>query len=189
MRPNCFSLRQLTAIILLLILLFNVAGYQLVIFTMQSNNAIALEKKLDKKEYADSELISIKTKLNLPYYQSSASFERAYGSVNINGKDYEFVKRRVFNDTLELLCLPDRHKTELNTVKNEIAKSTADHQSSVPDKKSTTVIKLNISEYLPLAASYLPFAEVIKLKKFNNTAGLHLLCGFYSQQEHPPQSA
>lgn len=188
MRSNGFLLRKLAAISLLLILLFNVAGYQVVIFTMQSNNAIALEKKLDQKEYADSELISIKTKLNLPYYQSSPSFERAYGSININGKDYAFVKRRVFNDTLELLCLPDKHKTELNTVKNEIAKSTADHQTS-PDKKSSTVIKLNISEYLPLEATYIPLAETVCLERFNATTCPKLLPGYYLQQEHPPQSA
>lgn len=156
---------------------------------MQSSSSAALEKKVDKKEYADSELISIKTKLNLPYYPNSASFERAYGSVNLNGKDYEFVKRRVFNDTLELLCLPDKKKTELNMVNNELAKSTADHQSSTPDKNGTPIIKLNLSEYLPLAAIYLPFAEALLRERFNTTHSLRLLCGYDTQQERPPQSA
>ena len=73
---------------------------------MQERHASVLEKKLDRQQYNDKDLITIKTALDLPYYASSTDYERAYGSVEVNGVTYEYVKRRVHRDTLELLCLP-----------------------------------------------------------------------------------
>ena len=99
---------------------------------MENGSEAFLEKKLDKREYSDEELISIKTKLNLPYYTGSRDFERSYGSININGVAYQYVKQRVYNDTLELLCLPNTAKTKLQEAKNEITKSSADAQASAP---------------------------------------------------------
>ena len=77
---------------------------------MQSSSDAYLEKQVDQNKYNEDELITIKTKLNLPYYISSDQYERAYGSINIDGTNYQYVKRRVHNDTLELLCLPNRQK-------------------------------------------------------------------------------
>ena len=187
--PPIRSVKKLIAISLLLIMLFNICGYQLVILSMQSSSAKALEKKLDKNDYSENDLVSIKTKLNLPYYQSAETFERVYGSININGKDYEYVKRRVFNDTLELLCLPDKHKTDLNAVKNNWAKSAADHQSSTPGKSSTPVIKISISEYLPLSSVSLSFVTTTIDRAYILEISPSLATGYCTQQERPPQSA
>jgi len=109
---------------------------------MQSNNKAYLEKQVDQNNYNENELITIKTKLNLPYYTSSEQYERAYGSITIDGTNYQYVKRRVHNDTLELLCLPNQTNTKLQSVSNELTKSFADGQSTTPKKNLTIKISL-----------------------------------------------
>jgi hypothetical protein len=174
-------LKRLTAISLILIIVFNFYGYRLVITCMQSNSEAYLEKQMDENRYDEQELVSIKTKLNLPYYTSSAQYERAYGAISINGIEYQYVKRRVYNDTLELLCLPNQVKTKLQSVNNELTRALSDGQASVPKKNATIKITLpdffqplktytasrfllakpNFSEYV----FYLPTVDGIKLKK------------------------
>ena len=116
------TLKRLSSILFLFVLLFNFWGYRFMIDCLQDQQDISLNSQLDADQYNDQDLISIKTSLNLPYYTNSGSYERAYGSINVNGVDYEYVKRRVYNDTLELLCLPNQAKTNLQTVKNQFFK-------------------------------------------------------------------
>lgn len=109
---------------------------------MQSSSEAYLEKKVDQNKYDESDLITIKTKLNLPYYTGSEQFERVYGSINIDGNNYQYVKRRVHNDTLELLCLPNQEKTKLQQAHNELTKFFTDGQTSTPKKNITVKISL-----------------------------------------------
>ena len=112
---------------------------------MQSSSEAFLEKKVDQNNYDENDLICIKTKLNLPYYSGSNQYERAYGSIDINGTNYQYVKRRVHNDTLELLCLPNQTTTTLKRAGNDLTQSFADGQATTP-KKSTT-IKISLPDF------------------------------------------
>lgn len=109
---------------------------------MQSRTDARLEEKVDNNRYDQQDLISIKTKLDLPYYISSPQFERAYGSITINGTSYQYVKRRVYKDTLELLCLPNQAKTKMQSIKNELTTAFAEGQASTPKKHTTIKISL-----------------------------------------------
>jgi hypothetical protein len=135
-------LKRLAAILFFVVVLFNFYGYRLVISYMQANSDATLEKRVDKNDYDRQQLITIKTKLDLPYYSSSPEFERAYGAITINGTSYQYVKRRVYKDTLELLCLPNDAKTKMQSLKNEITKAFADGQASTPRKHTTIKIFL-----------------------------------------------
>jgi hypothetical protein len=113
---------------------------------MQDRHASVLEKQLDRQQYNDRDLITIKTALDLPYYASSTDYERAYGSVEVNGVTYEYVKRRVHRDTLELLCLPNKTRTQLQTAENEFLKLSVDGNTSQQQKKPIN-FKLNLPDY------------------------------------------
>lgn len=139
-------MKRLSAIGFLTVLLFNFYGYRLVIDCMQYQQAAILETKLDKQQYKDDELIAIKTAINLPYYTSSKNYERAYGSIEVNGVMYEYVKRRVYQDTLELLCLPNTIKTHLQSVKNEFFKLSVDGIASQQNKKAGT-LKITLPDF------------------------------------------
>ena len=153
---------------------------------MQNTSEAYLEKQVDKNNFDQQELISIKTKLDLPYYTSSSQYERAYGSINIDGVNYQYVKRRVYNDTLEVLCLPNHTKTKLQSVKNELTKELADEQSTTP-KKNTT-IKITLPD----------FFQPIKTFSFSSFSNQrqplpdYVSClsqGFRSRFKEPPKSS
>lgn len=154
---------------------------------MEKSNDRAMEQQLDEDNYSNDELISIKTPLNLPYYTSSPEYERAYGSVNIEGVVYDYVKKRVYNDTLELLCLPNSAKTKLHDIKNTITQSTADGQASLPLKKGFTTLKISLPDYCQQTEALPTFATspYIQHHLLNET---RFSSGFTSQQERPPQA-
>ncbi len=142
---------------------------------------------VDKKQYTDDELISIKTTLHLPYYSVSTEFERAYGSINVGGIDYEYVKKRVYNDTLEVLCIPNHSKTSLHRFSNELTKMAADGQASTPFGK-TVQVKITLPDYCnPLQVftgtySYLITRKYITEQQSATNAGYSYL------PDLPPQS-
>jgi hypothetical protein len=154
---------------------------------MECGSEAVLEKKLDKQEYSDNELLSIKTKLNLPYYTSSAEFERTYGSVNINGVVYEYVKKRVYNDTLELLCLPNRVKTGLQEAKNELTKSTADGQASMPVKKAPSTLKISLPDFCQSLPTYSTSTTEVKTTYLLQNV-IFSFADYSERQERPPQT-
>ena len=179
-------LRRLAAISLIVIVLFNFYGYRLVISCMQSNSEASIEKQVDQNKYNEQELISIKTKLNLPYYSSSSQFERAYGSITIDGNNYQYVKRRVLNDTLELLCLPNTTKTKLESVNNELTKELAEGQASTPKKNIT--IKITLPDFFqPVKPFTSPFISIARTKYFS-FIDPSLPASYSPRQERPPQS-
>lgn len=179
-------MKRLTAILFLLILVFNFVGYRMVIAFMERGSEASFEKKVDSREYSDDELISIKTALNLPYYTSSKEFERSYGSVNINGTVYEYVKQRVYNDTLELLCLPNAVKTKLQNTNNELTKSSADGQASTPVKKGPSTLKISLPDFVqPLQAFSVVSTQIERAYLFENET--FFPSNFHSCPEQPPK--
>lgn len=140
-------MKRFTAILFFLVLLFNLYGYQLVIAYLQQRHDVKLTAQLDQEQYADEDLISIKTALSLPYYNQSMDFERVDGSVKIDGVEYQYVKRRIVNDSLELLCLPNTVKQKLQTAKADFFKITNDLQRPEGNKKGANIIKTVLPEY------------------------------------------
>ena len=69
---------------------------------MENKADLQLEARLDDHNYKESDLISFKVSANLPYYINSETYDRVNGEININGVDYKYVKRRIYNDSVEL---------------------------------------------------------------------------------------
>ena len=104
---------------------------------MVNNANKTLETALDKNNYNDQALISIKTPINLPYYNNSSVFARAYGEVEMNGVLYTYVKSRIYNDSLEMLCIPNSSKQQLLNSKDNFTNVVFDLQKD-SNKKSTS---------------------------------------------------
>jgi hypothetical protein len=152
---------------------------------MQQKSAALLESKLDREQYKDEDLISIKAATNLPYYTNSKSYERAYGSVEINGVEYEYVKRRVYQDTLELLCIPNKAKTHLQTAKNEFFKISADLSSSQQQKK-TTSLKISLPDFYQDIQSFSLNAFSTNTSTYFSFNTAFIKADYSSRTEQPP---
>lgn len=160
-------MKQLAAILLIGILFFNWYGYQLLTAYWQQKADKALIARLDRNEYNDDQLISIKVPLtNIDYYNSSTTFERVDGQIELNGIHYNYVKRRIYKGCLELLCIPNTSVTTLQKAKNEFFRQVNDLQQN-QGKKNNGPVKDFSKDYtpgamditVPVAVAILPMAR------------------------------
>ena len=139
-------MKQLSAILLIALFLFNLFGYRFVFDYAQQQSDVMLQATLDKAEYNEAELLTIKVPLSLPYVNSQANFERVDGEIEVNGKIYKYVKRKIADGQLVLLCIPDYNKMKLQNAKEEFYRyandlvqnnnsKRSDHSKSVTFKK------------------------------------------------------
>lgn len=152
---------------------------------LQGQSSRELETRLDNLQYDQADLILIKTPLHLPYYNSS-HFERVSGEMTIRGVVYKYVERRVFNDTLELLCIKDAQGTGLQQAKNEFYKQSnglANHAK----KPGTPAAKPLFFEYCnPINR----FAWTVPSSLLKHSCFYHPLCGTHAGRlvEQPPEA-
>jgi hypothetical protein len=95
---------------------------------------------VDNGDYDSTDLITITIPINIPYLCDWPEFRRVDGEIEFGGKIYRFVKRKVFNGQMILLCLPDENKTQLQAVGNDFFKSVNDLSSAPAGKKQTTAL-------------------------------------------------
>ena len=130
-------MRQLTAISLILIFLFNLAGYRALLQFWEVQENTKLEAKLDQQQYDEKDLVEVKIPINLPYHSNWNNFERYDGEIDIDGVHYKYVKRRIFNDSLVLLCIPNEIKTKIGTARDEFFSLVNDLQKDAGNSKSS----------------------------------------------------
>lgn len=147
-------MKKLAAITLIGILLFNWGGYRWVFSYLENNSSQILNARLDERNYDEESLITIKLPVeNLPYYTNSPIFERVKGEVNIGGMKYQYVEKRIFNDSLEMRCIPNAQSTHLTNARDEFFKLVNDLQQTSssgkhnPTKQSNSV-KNNLTEVI-----------------------------------------
>jgi len=140
-------MKRIAAILLMGILFFNWYGYKLLSFYLEGKANRQLEARLDEARYDESQLISIKVpSSHLSYYNSSTQFERVDGQIEVGGVQYKYVKRRLFNDSLELLCIPNQTAMNLQTARNQFFQLVNDiQQHNGQGKKSDHSISKNFS--------------------------------------------
>lgn len=132
--------------------LLNISGYHIIFhyFIEQSDNQLV--QQLDKNQYNDAELIELKLALHLPYMNNNSDYARVEGEIEIDGTHYNYVKRKVSNDTLYLLCLPNSVKTKLFEARNNFSAQAADLPAS---GKQNSIKKIQLlSEYSQTILSY-----------------------------------
>lgn len=101
-------------------------------------------RQLDAHQYSDHELFVVKVPLYLPYLSNRNEYERIDGEMEVDGIYYNYVKRKVCNDTLFLLCVPNKDKTHFYHARNEYAKQ-ANGIPSGEEHGRSLVKKINIS--------------------------------------------
>jgi hypothetical protein len=132
-------LKKSFAILLLATHLFNVFGYKLFFSFAEQMADKQMMASLDQNKYNDNELVQLKVVLNMPYLVNDNSYERCDGQIELNGIQYNYVKRMIKNDTLYLYCIPNHEKTKISNRKNSYAKQNSDNRSG--ETSSQPVLK------------------------------------------------
>ena len=141
-------MKRAAAISLLIIFLFNWFGYRLLSDYLQHRADTQLESQLDQHQYNEASLIEIRVPLNMPYQNISSDFERYDGEIEYKGIHYKYVKRKVANGELVLLCLPNETRMKLQNAREEFFKLVNDLQNTQEKNSSpASSIKNPITEY------------------------------------------
>jgi hypothetical protein len=183
--------KRLAAILLMGVLFFNWYGYQLLSNYWQDRAERRLEANLDRNNYDESALISFKVPLtNLSYYNSTPGYERVNGQIDINGVRYQYVKRRIYGDSLEVLCLPNITSMKLRTASNDFFRQVNDLQQQNQGKKNSThSSRDNSKDYRPAASGVVvPDLLARVLVKVTSRYALSQLPSVYAPTaENPPE--
>lgn len=119
--------KKIATILLLLFLFFNWVGYWLFISFCESHS----ETHWQQRPIFDARLIVIKVSAgHLPYSNASVRFEQTEGKVDIGSMHYRYVAKRLYNDSVEYLCLPDPEADRLQTARNELFSFLNDQQNT-----------------------------------------------------------
>lgn len=119
-------------------------GYRLWFHFEQQQSDIRLEAIIDKDEYDEDQLLTLKVPLSLPYQTDWKEFERIDGEINLDGKIYKYVKRKVQNGQLILLCIPHHDKMHLESAKIDFFKYANDLTQNNSSKKSDNSKSLSL---------------------------------------------
>ena len=146
---------KLAAILLLLLLSFNFAGYRLLFFFLQKSADKTMTARLDAAQYNETDLLTITVPLKLPYQVTQKDFERVDGEIKVEGKIYKYVKRKVEGGNLVLLCLPDKQKMQLESARHTAFKITGTVPlSGKSDATKSLVLKNILNDYDRIAAPW-----------------------------------
>lgn len=132
------NVKRIASILLLGILLFNMGGYRLLSNYFEDMADQRMQADLDMDLYNESDLISIKVAAGLPYGSSSEIFQKVKGNIDINGVNYSYVKRRFYQDSLELLCIPNTARASVKNARDEFARLSYDFVTNNTSKKATS---------------------------------------------------
>jgi hypothetical protein len=166
--------------------LFNLAGYTLLFDYFIQRSYKQLTRQLNNHQYNDQELIEVMIALHTPYLTSWSDYERVDGEAEVNGTYFTYVKRKIHNDTLYLLCLPNKNKTQLNAARIDYANKVQD----VPTNAANTgALKKN-----PAGSEYhqpvVPFTTGM-LSTATGEGIIHstgpVLQAFITGPDHPPR--
>lgn len=109
------------------------------------------ERLIDEGGYAEEQLLEVKIPVRVAYYSSTPGYERYYGEAEYNGNYYTYVKRKVSNDTIYLLCIPNYTKTALQQCRNTAGALAAGAANDAPVKGGQVLAKkdFGFSDYEP----------------------------------------
>jgi len=145
--------------------------------------------KLDKNIYDETALTEITIPLNMPYVSNQADYERCDGSIQFNGTIYNYVKRKITNDTLHILCITNMQATQVHQAKGDYAKQLSDVPSNSKKANDSQGKKGSFfSEYNMLLSQYQFKAFVITSTQNITLINASITDGFIETPGKPPQA-
>lgn len=148
-------MKKVFAILLFSVHLFNLAGYTLVFRLLSQQNTTQTLQHIEEGNYSDDDLILVKVPVLLPYASDWSEYERYSGEIEWGGVHYNYVKRKVLNDTLYLMCLPDMNRTKLSDAHDQYTRK-VNGDTNTSQKGSDTSAKVIVlsGEYTASETGY-----------------------------------
>lgn len=167
-------------------------GYRVVFYFLQQYADQQITASLDNEAYDDADLITVTIPISLPYYNNWNDFERVDGEVIYEGVVYKYVKRKVYQGQLVLLCIPDHKSSEIASAKDAFFKYSQDliqHQNNHKSSNSKAVEYQPINDFQNHSISYLITTPTTSIQQdLLLPLSVALVSSPHSSPEHPPQA-
>lgn len=106
---------------------------------LQQTNSYQTLQHIEKGNFSEEELVLVKVPVLLPYSSNWNEYERYDGEIEWGGMHYNYVKRKILNDTLYLLCLPDVKRSALEQAHKSYAQQVNDFSAPSQKGKQTSI--------------------------------------------------
>jgi len=160
-------------------------GYYVVFLGLQYQNDLTMSKALDADIYNQSNTITIKIPVSVPYMPDHPDFERVDGQFKHNGELYRMVKQRYANDTLTIVCVRD---TEYKKIDLAFADYTRTFSDTATDSKPASKVTFSfIKDYLPISFEINSATHGWVLRVTHNSHYRNLIPTFFPSIIHPPE--
>lgn len=178
-------MKKLLSIALIGLLLLNVLGYYGVFLGIQYHNEVSLTSRLDLNQYEESQTVTLKIPISVPYMTDQADFERVDGLFEHNGEFYRLVKQKYAKDTLTIICFKDTKNKQIHNALTDYVKTFTD-QSSDQNQNSKTTISF-IKDYITQSFSLANESSGWQIDVFLNSASSNFIASFTPSILHPPE--
>ncbi len=140
-------MKNLTAIFLVLLLLFNALGFFGLFVGLTYKSRQDLVQRLDNEDYLEEETVTLKVPLALPYHIDSDEYERVDGEIEHNGEFYQLVKQKLEKDTLYIVCIKDHDSKRIKQALTDYVKTFTD--KPIDAKHNGKIFTGFIKDFLP----------------------------------------
>jgi len=161
-----------------------VFGYYGVFVGLQYKNDRFITKALDSGTIDESEAITLKVPIAVPYMPDQPSFKRVQGKFEHNGEFYRLVEQKYANDTLTLVWIKDVEHKNIARALSDFAKTFTDSPGgNQPSKITVSFLK----EYLALECALRCSSPGWMTTLSYTVAQTPLHDSFASSIVHPPE--
>lgn len=179
------ALRRISAILFIALLFFNVLGYYGVFVGLQYTHDREVIRRLNADNYKESETITIRIPLTIPYAVDSRGFERVDGKFEYRGVFYRMVKQRLAGDTLLVVCLKDPQSKQINEAFISLVKTFVDRPTD--NKENSKSFSCFIKDYFAHPFSIIPWLAGWQCDVVKNTCLTNYVSDFFTSIIHPPE--
>ena len=180
-------MKKLSSILLIALLLMNIMGYYVVFIGLQYKNDVLITQRLDREQYEESQTVTIKVPIAVPYMSDNQDFQRVDGIFEYHGEFYRLVKQKYTQDTLVIVCVKDTENKRIHEALTDYVKTftdkPGDHQAQ--GKYSVSFIKDYIPQTFELKSISTGWNSDLGVNNFTKT----LIPSFFASIIHPPERA
>jgi hypothetical protein len=179
--------KKLSAVLLLTMLLMNIMGYYIVFVGMQYKNDVSIAQRLDLEQYDESQTVTIKVPIAVPYLSDNQEFQRVDGLFEHKGEFYRLVKQKYTQDTLIVVCVKDNENKRIHEALTDYVKTftdkTSDHQGQ--GKMTVSFIK----DYIPQTFEIKSATNGWHISIVGSSHTKNFTPSFLASIIHPPERA
>jgi hypothetical protein len=176
-------LKKAISILLLSFFLFNIIGYKLFFYYQVTEADSRIQAKIDVLHESDESLFTVKIPIRLPYHTDWKDYESVEGEMTYNNTTYKYVKRKVFRDTLILLCVKYQEKSVIEKNSNEYFKKV---NGLTTDNSKKQEIKHAKEDFYQKSENSLPAFNPLKTFRYFSLIQVLKTSSYHSELERPP---